>query len=97
MADTQRSLLQVLKKYEPGMRYREILESASDYTVRADKEKRMLEISARFPAPIDKEELYGMEAEICQAYELALVKFLPHYPSHFFTKAYIPNLLAETE
>ena len=34
MADTQRSLSEVLKKYQPGMRYREILESAFDYTVR---------------------------------------------------------------
>ena len=93
----KRSLLQILKKYEPGIRNRDILESASDYTVRADKEKRMLEISAHFPAPIDKDELYAMEHEIKEAYELATVKFLPHYPAHFLTQAYVPNILMETE
>ena len=96
-APNQRSLLQILKKYEPGMRYRDILESATSHTVRADKEKRMLEISAHFPAPIDKEELYAMEEEIRVAYDLAIVRILPHYPAQFYTKAYIPNILMETE
>ena len=99
MAETQsqRSLLQILKKYEPGMRYRDILESAISHTVRADKEKRMLEISAHFPAPIDKEELYAIEEEIRVAYDLAAVRILPHYPAQLFTKAYVPNVLMETE
>ena len=96
-APNQRSLLQILKKYEPGMRYRDILESATSHTVRADKEKRMLEISAHFPAPIDKEELYAMEEEIRVAYDLAIVRILPHYPAQFYSKAYIPNILMETE
>ena len=74
----ERSLLQILKKYEPGMRNREILCSAFSHTVRADKEKRMLEISAHFPTPIEKHELYRLENEICEAYELAMVRILPH-------------------
>ena len=94
---TARTLLQILKKYEPGRRFREILESASDYSVRADKERRMLEISAHFPAPIEKEELYALEEEVRAAYDLAFVKFLPHYPSHFLSEGYIPDLLAEAE
>ena len=48
MGSEQRSLLQILKKYEPGMRNREILSGAFSHTVRADKQKRMLEISAHF-------------------------------------------------
>ena len=93
----QRPLLHILNKYEPGPRARDLLESARDYTVRADKEKRMLEISAHFPSPIEKRELYQLEEEIRAAYDLAMVKFLPHYPSHFWGQSYIPELLAETE
>ncbi len=93
----QRSLLQILKKYEPGLRAREILERASAHTVRADKEKRMLEISACFPSPIDKEDLYTIEDEICRVYELSMVKILPRYPARYLTQEYIPNLLLETE
>ena len=95
--EAPRTLLQILKKYEPGRRFKEILESASDFTVRADKERRMLEISAHFPAVIDKEELYSLEEEIRQAYDLALVRLLPHYPASFWTQGYISNLLAEAE
>ena len=95
--EAPRTLLQILKKYEPSRRFGEILGSASDFSVRADKEKRMLEISAHFPAPIEKEELYALEEEIRRAYDLALVKFLPHYPAHFWSQAYIPDLLAEAE
>ena len=93
----QRPLLHILNKYEPGTRAREILESARDYTVRADKEKRMLEISAHFPVLIEKHELYQIEEEIRVAYDLALVKILTHYKSEFWGQGYIPELLAETE
>ena len=50
-----------------------------------------------FPALVAKDDLYRMEAEIAEAYQLNYVKFLPHYPPELFTADYIPELLKETE
>lgn len=95
--DEQRPLLHILKKYHPDSDTSDILQHARNYSVRTDKQKRMLEISAHFPSPIKKEELYRIEDEICVAYELASVKFLPHYPAQYWGQSYIPELLTETE
>ena len=76
-----RTLLEVLKKYQPGSRLREILTDAVEFSMRADKEKRMLEISVTFSSVVDKEDLYEIEEGIRKAYELSYVKLLPHYPN----------------
>ena len=93
----QRPLLDILKKYQPNARVRELFSLISEYTVKADKENRLLEISAHFPTTLEKSELYGIEQEICRVYDLRTVKILPHYPPHMFTEGYIPELLCETE
>ena len=93
----QRPLLDVLKKYQPGARTKALLESATAYSIKTEKEKRILEISLHLPETVEKEELYRIEAEIAEAYELAAVKILTHYPSQYFTVGYISELLTETE
>jgi hypothetical protein len=93
----KRSLYDILKKYEPGALAKRIFADLGDYSVRADKEKRMLELSLSFPTPVDKEDLYTIEEEIRRAYDLQYVKILPHYPSETFSQGYIPALLMETE
>ena len=93
----QRPLLDVLKKYTPSPRKRELFDRVTSYTVKTEKEKRILELSLELPETVDKELLYQIEDEIAQAYELTAAKILTHYPSHCFTEGYIPELLAETE
>ena len=93
----KRSLFDILKKYEPGALAKRVFADLTDYSVRAEKEKRMLELSLSFPTPVDKEDLYAIEEEIRRAYDLQYVKILPHYPSETFSKDYIPALLKETE
>lgn len=92
-----RTLPEVLKKYQPNTRLREILIDAKEFSVRADKEKRMLEVSVTFSSVVDKEDLYEIEEGIKKAYDLTYAKLLPHYPGVHFTEGYVSQLLMETE
>ena len=92
-----KTLPEILAKYHPDSETRAWLSSATDISVRADKENRALQILARFPRLIPKDTLYRTEGEIAEAYDLQYVKFLPHYDASLFDKDYIPELLKETE
>ena len=63
-----KNLLQIFEKYQPSTRNAEWMLTATDIRLRADKERRMIEVSAAFPALIEKQTLYTVEAEIEKAY-----------------------------
>ncbi len=90
-------LLDIIYKYTPAPADRAWLLTAENPRVRADKENRLLQLEADFPSLIRKADLYRVESEIAQAYELSFVKILPHYPPELFTADYVPELLMETE
>ncbi len=92
-----KALPEILAKYTPDADTHAWLLSATDISVRADKENRALQISAYFPRLISKDTFYRVEGEIAEAYELNYVKFLPHYDPALFSEDYIPELLKETE
>ncbi len=92
-----RTLPEILSKYNPDAVIGDILKSAYNISVSADKEQRLLQISASFDALIDKELLYRIEAEVAEAYQLNYVKILPKYPSGLFDNSYVSQLLMETE
>ena len=92
-----KTVLEILNRYTPDTAARAILENALNPVVRADKENRALQMEVDFPTLVSKEDLYRMEAEIAEAYQLNYVKFLPHYPPELFSADYIPELLKETE
>lgn len=92
-----KTLPEILAKYRPDADTRAWLLSATDISVRADKENRALQISASFPHLISKDTLYRTEEEIAEVYDLRYVKFLPHYDAALFDASYIPELLKETE
>ena len=74
-----------------------VLARAADIRVKADKQKRILEISLRLPAIIEKEFLYSIEAELAEVYRMTCVRILPTYPRECFDKDYLADVLAETE
>ena len=92
-----KTALEILYKYTPDSTARAILEKAQNPMVRADKENRALQMELDFPRLVEKEELYRIEEQVAEAYELNYVKFLPHYPAELFTADYVPELLKETE
>ncbi len=92
-----KTLPEILYKYHPDDATRELLLQATDIGVQADKEARALLLSCRFPRLIPKETLYRIENEVAEAYELHYVKLMPKYDASFFSEAYIPELIKETE
>ena len=92
-----KTLIEILKRYEPDERTSRLLLLAEDTVVRADKDSKLLEIKARFPKIIEKKTLYRIEDEIRAAYQLNSVRILPNYDSGLFSQSYLPEILLETE
>ena len=93
----EKTLKEMLTKYVPNEDYLGVLTTGVVSKTRVDKEKRILEVFARFPNLIKKEILYALEAEVAEAYSLAHFKIFPQYPAELFDEKYIPQVLLETE
>ncbi|MBE6600079.1 MAG: PolC-type DNA polymerase III [Ruminococcaceae bacterium] len=91
------SLTEKFTKYTPNNENREWLSKASILSLRADKARRIVEVTAAIPSLIEKSRLYNVENEICQVYEYNVVKILPKYPSELFSYDYVPQILLEAE
>ena len=92
-----KTFLQIFEKYKPSDVYAEILRKADNIKIQADKVNRMLNASVDFPMLVDKDELYDIEAGIAKAYQLNMMKIMPHYPAELFSESYVPQLMKETE
>ncbi len=92
-----KTFLQIFEKYKADEQSARILDRAQNIKIQADKENRILQASADFPALIEKDKLYRIERDIAKAYSLNWVKIMPHYPSDLFSSDYVPELLKETE
>ncbi len=95
--ENEKKLTEIFSRFCPGEAQREILLSAGDIRLRADRASRMIEIHASFPRPIQKPKLYELETGIAEAYQLNSVRILPHYPAECFDESYIPQVLIEAE
>ena len=94
---TPKNFLENFPRYHPADHLVAILMRATDITRRVDKERRYVEIDARFPTVLEKSVIYEIEEGIRQAYTLNRVMLLPKYPPEQFTNAYVPQILTETE
>jgi len=92
-----KSFLQIFERYTPSEAHRQILQRAENIKIQADKENRMLNASVDFPVLVQKDDLYDIESGIAKAYQLNLVKIMPHYPKDLFDASYISELMKETE
>ena len=93
-----RNLLEIFNRYKPRTEFEELLLSADTESIqlRVDKPQRLIEASAAFPRVISKRMLYEIEEEIRAAYDLNMVRILPHYPTETFHTERVPDLLIET-
>ncbi|MBQ9781352.1 MAG: PolC-type DNA polymerase III [Clostridia bacterium] len=92
-----KTLPEILYKYTPDRETYDLLMTATDVRISAEKEQRLLQINASFPHIVPKDILYRIEEEVRVAYGLQYVKILPHYDPTLFGQGYIPELLKETE
>ncbi len=92
-----KTLLDVFNKYAPGDEFKAILESATDISVRADRERKLVEAQAFFPETIEKKKLYRLEEEIREAYKINSVRILPKYSPDKFNSEYITQVMVEAQ
>lgn len=92
---SERKLGDIFKRYIPVGKQKAFFDLAENITVRLDKEKRFAEVNCSLPELFLKRDIYELENQIAQVYELAFIHFLPHYPSELFSKEYIPEILLE--
>ena len=81
-----KKLTELFCRYTPSESRREWMRNAESLSVRADRERRMLEVTAVLSSVIEKDELYSAEADICRAYELNSVRIFPKYPCEMFSE-----------
>ena len=93
----EKSFFEIFSKYQPDAADAAWLGRARNITLRADKEKRIIEMRAAFDEPIRKATLYRVEAEIAKVYQLSLVRILPQYPAAYFGEGYIAEVLEEAQ
>ena len=93
-----KNLLEIFNRYHPDNASAEVLLSAdaAGITLRADKEQRIIEVTAPFPRVIPRAVLYRIEEEIRVAYDLNSVRICPVYSADLFDVSQIPDLLMET-
>ncbi len=82
--------------YEPTQETGEIIERIKNFSLRADRERKMIEISVEIEGePVEKRLLYRLEEEIARVYELTMVRILPKYSSDKFTLARMHSIIEE--
>ena len=90
--------LEIFNRYNPtDAEIIRVLSCVKETSVRADKEKRIIQAEVSFDNIVDKDVLYRIENEIKTAYSLNYVKLLPKYPANFFDKQYFSQILLEAE
>jgi len=82
-------------KYTQTDADRRILDAATEVVPRIDRERRVVEVTAHFPAIVSKDELYAIEEKLREAYELSVVRILPKYDSSLWSPAYAPEVMRE--
>ena len=90
-----KNLVEVFNKYTPRGSRRAWMGEAKSLSVRADKERRIVEVTAAFSAVLEKDELYAAENDIRDTYNLNAVKILPKYSSELLSERYITEIFKE--
>ncbi|MBQ8696270.1 MAG: PHP domain-containing protein, partial [Clostridia bacterium] len=92
-----KTLAEIFHKYTATPAEYAILSAGVGENVRADRERKLIEVRASFPYVINKPELYELEEKIRAAYEVNSVRILPIYDSSLFSSDYIPQVIMEAE
>ena len=94
----EKKFLEIFNRYTPtDADIIRVLSCVTKTSVRADKEKRIIQAEVCFDEIVHKNLLYRIENEIKEAYSLNYMKLLPKYPSNLFDKQYFQQILLETE
>ncbi len=97
MAENSRTLTDIFKKTAPTLTgtSRDIFLEATDVSIRIDRERRIAEVGCRLPRLFTKKDIYRLEEQIRESYELSQVMILTHYAPELFTLSYMSDILTE--
>ena len=93
----EKTLRELLKRYEPSSLQGEIIDAVEKYSCKVDKERKIMIIKADLPRIYKKADIRRLENEIRAAYELNYVHVITHYGKEFFRDSYIDELMSELE
>ena len=85
----------IFARYKQTASERKLLDLATDIVHRVDIEHRMVEADVSFPQIIPKDSLYEIEEKIREAYDLNVVRLLPHYNKELWDLSYVPEVMRE--
>ena len=94
----EKTFLEKFNKYQPNdTEIIRVLSCVLNYSIRLDKEKRLIEADVHFDNIVNKNLLYRIENEIKEAYSLNYMKLMPKYPAELFDTRYFEQILLEAE
>ncbi len=92
---TGRTFFETFTKYKPDRTRRQVLEQATDVTVRYSRDPLRIEVNLKFSAHVDAGMLYAIEDELRQLYGALSVRLLPHFPSELFCPSCFREIIDE--
>ena len=95
MTEKSEALQKKLSRYVPSDKDMRFFEAVEDFSIKTDRERRILELRVRLSKILPKAYIYKIEEKIRDAYELSFVWIFPEYPSEMFTLDYLPEILTE--
>ncbi|MBQ4066212.1 MAG: PolC-type DNA polymerase III [Clostridia bacterium] len=97
MADG-RTLATIFSRYKPvSAPLQNIIDSSADARLSGDREKKIYEVRFSLPFIAKKDDLYKIEKELCDLYELSFVRLLPNYPKELFSLDYMGEIYIEAK
>ena len=95
-AKKKRTMSDIFSRYSPvSQAQRELFAIAENVSVRADRERRMVEVNFSLPHLVSKTVLYETENALKEIYDQTSVRIFPHYPSELFSLSYMQEIVTE--
>ena len=87
----------IFNKYSPTEFEKNILNSASDIKIFANRDDRIIDVQLSFDSLIEKDFLHNIEEKLCAAYDLNHMSFKPKYKKELFCEEYFEQILSEAK
>ena len=93
----ERVFFEIFDKYKPTELEKNILNSARDIKIAADRDKRIIEVRLTFDRLVQKDVLYRAEQKLCSVYNLERINLYPKYDQSLFCAEYFREILEEAK
>ncbi len=91
-----KSFLEKFSKYTPSDSELALLSGVIDYSIKLDKEARIISCSVRFPSYVPYASLERIESSIKEAYALSIMEIHPSFENTPFDIAYMEHVFYES-